>query len=83
MQGVFKPEVRWPLIQPNPLLSLHLNVLEWVRTLARAIDVVRGLQPGKIDKRHGDPDADGKNSGQKAVRVLLYLHHQLQLHCHR
>ena len=26
------------------------------------------LQEGKIDKRHGDPDAGGKNSGQKAVR---------------
>jgi hypothetical protein len=27
-------------------------------------------QEGKIDKRHGDPDAGGKNSGQKAVRLL-------------
>ncbi|EIE24394.1 hypothetical protein COCSUDRAFT_61819 [Coccomyxa subellipsoidea C-169] len=24
-------------------------------------------QPGKIDKRHGDPDAGGKTSGQKAA----------------
>ncbi len=28
-------------------------------------------QPGKIDKRHGDPDAGGKTSGQKAVSVYV------------
>ena len=27
------------------------------------------LQPGKIDKRTGDPEAGGKTSGQKAVRL--------------
>ncbi len=27
------------------------------------------LQEGKIDKRTGDPDAGGKTSGQKAVRL--------------
>ena len=30
-------------------------------------------QEGKIDKRHGDPDAGGKNSGQKAVCSALSL----------
>ena len=28
------------------------------------------LQPGKVDKRTGDPEAGGKTSGQKAVRLL-------------
>lgn len=29
-------------------------------------------QPGKIDKRHGDPEAGGKTSGQKAVSVYSF-----------
>ena len=33
------------------------------------ISAALAAQEGKIDKRHGDPDAGGKNSGQKAVRI--------------
>ena len=29
------------------------------------------LQPGKVDKRTGDPEAGGKTSGQKAVRKCI------------
>ncbi len=57
-----------PSIGPHAVERARPQVLSLTRR-HRPNSVLLLLQPGKVDKRTGDPEAGGKTSGQKAVRT--------------